>query len=280
MRWSKKRGWNVMNKALILIPACLWVAACQPTGTPTVSVTLETPVEPKQLATVYMSPTPNAAEMEATRLASRPTPTEPLPTALPSATPYIGVFLGEADTGSEEEGLPIVNPALFGSAEESGFVLPTEVAVGCPVQSDAQFGESWKADPAVVQAMGCPADTAIQFNGTFQLFERGVMYWRGDNGAIWAVAPGTTGRFWFVANARPAEETPITAPEGLRVPTLGFGNVWRGVQGVQEALGFARTDEQPASFTMQAFQGGTLLLDGSSGQVFALVGNGTAYGPY
>jgi hypothetical protein len=106
------------------------------------------------------------------------------------------------------------------------------------------------------------------------------MYWRGDTGEIWAIAPGTSGRFWFVANAPPAEETPITAPEGLRVPTLGFGNVWRGVNGVREALGFARTDEQPASFTLQRFQGGTLLKDGSSGQVFALAGDGVAYGPY
>jgi hypothetical protein len=255
---------------------CLWVAACQPNAAPT-PVVLETPVEPKQLATVYMSPTPNAAELEATRLASRPTPTEALPTALPSATPYIGVFLGEAESASDES-LPIVNPALF--EDEAGFTLPTEVVASCPVQADPIFGENWRTDPAVAQAMGCPTDAAIQFDGTFQLFERGVMYWRGDNGAIWAIAPGTSGRFWFVANALPAEETPITAPEGLRVPTLGFGNVWRGVAGVRDALGFARTDEQPASFMLQPFQGGTLLIDGSSGQVFALVGDGVAYGPY
>jgi hypothetical protein len=238
---------------------------------------LETPVEPKQLATVYMSPTPNTAELDATRLASRPTATDVLPTAPPSATPYIGVFLGEAESASGEN-LPIVNPALF--EDEAGFALPTEPALSCPVQSDAIFGENWRTDAAVAQALGCPTDVAIQFEGTFQLFERGVMYWRGADGAIWAIAPGTAGRFWFVANARPAEDTPITAPEGLRVPTLGFGNVWRGVAGVQDALGFARTDEQAAAFTSQPFQGGTLLLDGSSGQVFALVGDGVAYGPY
>jgi hypothetical protein len=238
---------------------------------------LETPVEPKQLATVYMSPTPNTAEVESTRLASRPTATEVLPTALPTATPYIGVFLGEAEAASDES-LPIVNPELF--EDEAGFSLPTEPALSCPVQSDAIFGENWRSDPAVMQALGCPTDAASQFDGTFQLFERGVMYWRGDNGAIWAIAPGTSGRFWFVPNALPAEEAPITAPEGLRVPTLGFGNVWRGVTGVQDALGFARTDEQPTSFTLQPFQGGTLLLDGSSGQVFALVGDGVAHGPY
>jgi|FLYN01.1.fsa_nt_gi hypothetical protein len=261
-----------------LIPLYFLLAACQPTATPTAFVASEPAVEPKQLATVYMSPTPNAAEQEATRLASRPTPTVAPPTPLPSATPYIGVFLGEAEAASEE-GLPIVNPALF-DEEQPGFALPTAVAASCPVQSDPIFGENWSADPAVAQAMACPIEAATQFNGTVQLFERGVMYWRGDTGEIWAIAPGTSGRFWYAPNAPPAEETPISPPEGLRVPTMGFGNVWRGVSGVREALGFARTDEQPASFTIQRFQGGTLLIDGSSGQVFALVGGGTAYGPY
>jgi len=259
-----------------LIPFFL-LAACQPDATPTPAAIAEPSLEPKQLATVYISPTPNAAEQEATRTSSRPTSTSIPPTLQPSPTPYIGVFLGEAEAAGEE-GIPIVNPALF--EQDTGFELPTPIVASCPVQSDPTFGETWSADAAVAQAMACPVEAVIRFDGTFQLFERGAMYWRSDTGEIWAIAPGTNGRFWFVANPPPAEETPITAPEGLRVPTLGFGNVWRGTNGVREALGFARTDEQPTQFMFQRFQGGTLLKDGSSGQVFALAGDGVAYGPY
>jgi len=264
-------------RSLLCLIAGVVMAACQPqTATPTSS---EPVVEARLLATVYISPTPDAAQVQATQLASRPTSTAPLPTMTPSATPYIGVFLGEAESAGEGD-IPIVNPTLF--AGELGLDIPTEGALACPVQSDPVFGVNWSADPTVAQALGCPAAPSIQFNGTVQVFERGVMYWRGDTGEIWAIAPGVSGagRFWFVAQALPAEETPISAPEGLRVPTMGFGNVWRGTAGVRDALGFARTDEQPASFLLQRYEGGTLLIDGSSGQVFALVGRETAYGPY
>jgi hypothetical protein len=86
-----------------------------------------------------------------------------------------------------------------------------------------------------------------------------------------------------VAQAPPEQTWDVPVPEGLRLPTLGFGAVWRAVDGVRQTLGFARTDEQAASLTVQKFEGGTLLLDSSAGQVFALVGvgaDGIAHGPY
>jgi hypothetical protein len=255
----------------------MFIAACQPEATATPFAAVEASPGPKQLATVYMSPTPNQAEQEATRSANRPTLTVAPPTPVPTVTPYIGVFLGEAETAGDET-MPIVDPTLF--ADEQVFELPTERPIACPSQADPVFGTNWSADPAVMQALRCPTQPAITFRGTAQVFERGVMYWREDTGEIWAIAMGETGRFWFAANPPPAEETPITAPEGLRVPTLGFGNVWRGVAGVRDGLGFARTDEQPTEFSYQAFEGGALLSDGSSGQVFALVGANTAFGPF
>ena len=51
----------------------------------------------KQLATVYISPTPNVAEQQATRLASTvPVEANVLVAVVPSPTPYVGIFLGDA----------------------------------------------------------------------------------------------------------------------------------------------------------------------------------------
>jgi len=78
----------------------------------------------------------------------------------------------------------------------------------------------------------------------------------------------------------------VDAPPGLRMPISGFGAVWKAVDGVRQALGFAITEELSVSLRLQRFEGGALLLDGSAGQTFALVGlpslngEGTVYGPF
>jgi hypothetical protein len=117
-----------------------------------------------------------------------------------------------------------------------------------------------------------------------QLFESGVMYFI-PSGEIWVMAPGGVagGQYWYVPIAPPDQGWEVPPPEGLRMPTLGFGAVWKAVDGVRQTLGFARTDEQAASVSVQRFDGGALFLDSSAGQVFALIGdpdNGIAYGPF
>ncbi len=103
-------------------------------------------------------------------------------------------------------------------------------------------------------------------------------------GEIWAIAPALpAGRYWYVPLAPPPQAESISAPEGLRVPVLGFGAVWSSIPGVRDALGFARTDESAASVLVQRFLGGALIQDVSVGQTFALLGSGAsgaAYGPY
>ena len=72
----------------------------------------------------------------------------------------------------------------------------------------------------------------------------------------------------------------VTPPEGLKIPLLGFGAVWFGVDGVRDTLGFARTDEQPVKLAFQRFEGGTLFKDISSDSVFVLLPDGRAFGPF
>lgn len=254
----------------IALSACV-LAACTAAPTPTAE-SLIPAAQPKLLATVFISPTPDSLQQAATRGASTATPTVLPVSDTPQATPYIGVFLGEAnpDAGEPNYDVTLASPLS----------LPTldAPAAACSIPPDESYGTGWTAAPNVTTNLGCPIEAAASFDGTMQIFERGVMYFR-PTGEIWAVAPGAA-RYWYVTAAPPVEVGEIIAPEGLRAPVLGFGAVWRGVEGVEAALGFARTGEEAAQITLQRFQGGSLLRDRASGQVFILYADGTLSGPY
>jgi hypothetical protein len=249
------------------------ISACQP-ATPG-AVESASAVQAKLLATVFMSPTPNEAEQQATRLANRPTLNAPTLTPAPSATVYVGIFLEGESSGDED--MPFMNPNL---ALE---VNATPIGAECPIPIDEIFGTGWMQNGSARQALGCPVEVVIPFVGSVQVFERGVMYYQ-PNGTMWAIAPGGAmgGHYWALAQLLPPvdEQNQITPPEGLFAPILGFGAMWYGVSGIRDALGFATTQESSANIAYQRFEGGTLVNDGSSGQVFILVGGNQAYGPY
>lgn len=251
------------------------LAACQPgesmPAAPTPAV-----LEVKQLATVYISPTPAESELQATRRAFTATPSPPAVQPTPTATPYIGIFIGEV---LDDEG-PVFGPEQLAAPITPDFPatrLPT-----CTIPPDAIFGVSWGQDAEVPFRLGCPIQITAQFRGTTQVFERGAMYWRGDTGEIWAIATSGpfAGRYWTVQQSADENNADILVPEGLRVPVRGFGGLWRSVPEVRDALGFARTDEQELAMQSQRFESGLLLLDSSAGLVFALIVDGTAYGPF
>jgi hypothetical protein len=256
---------------LFLIAAC---DAFSSTPTPT---DIAPTVISKFIATVHISPTPNDAEQQATQFAQRSTPTAIPITLTPSPTIYIGVFLGEAE---ELDDGPIPTPALLQRPTDE---TPTfnEVLATCPREPDEMFGTLWLTDENATETIGCPASDVIEYAGSTQIFERGVMYFNPD-GVVYVVS-AESGQFWIVNQIPAVEADEISAPEGLRVPTFGFGAVWRSVPGIRETLGFARTDEQTTTFAVQPMQGGILLLDDNAGQVFVLMGNsanGTVYGPF
>lgn len=252
--------------ALLLI-----LAACAP-PTPTPSDG-PTPAIVKLLATVFISPTPDEAQLAATRAAAPPSATPPPAAASPSPTVYVGVFLGAVE--SVDEG-PVINPALL---QAPTAFIPATAASGCPAQADPLFGADWRADSLLVAALGCPVELVGSFTGTMQVFERGVMYGRPNGGEQWAVAPRSE-RFWYLPLALAPSPNAITPPPGLLPPAPAFSGMWQAALGLSDALGFARLEEQQASISTQRFQGGILLADGSSGQVFMLLADGSAHGPY
>jgi hypothetical protein len=264
---------------LLLLFAAYCLAACSSLGA-TQTAALSTPiVQPKLLATLFMSPTPNDQEREATRLAVRSEAPTPLPTRTPAPTAYVGVFVGES--GGSESGISFTDAQLLEGTLSSG--LPTLGASSCPYPVDPIFGTTWATNTSASTELGCAGEPSTPYIGTQQIFEHGVMYWI-PSGEIWSVAPGgaADGRFWYVPQAPGDEGWTVPAPEGLRMPVQGFGAVWKSVDGVRETLGFARTDEQSTSLAIQRFDGGALIRDETAGQTFVLVGRdtGIAYGPY
>lgn len=89
-----------MRRAVFLLLIALAACSSSLGGSENPTPTPVTPV--KLLATVFVSPTPNAGEREATRLA-QPAPTStPVPTQIPPPTVYVGTFLGAgAPDGSD-----------------------------------------------------------------------------------------------------------------------------------------------------------------------------------
>jgi hypothetical protein len=242
---------------------CAALAPVTPTAAPVV----------RPLVTVALSPTPDAIQQTATHGAITPTAPPPTATTVPSATPYIGIFIGEA--AAADPSVVISTPLLA----ESGSNARTRC--GVPIMAD--FLPIWDAETRVAERLGCPIQTDYTFLGEVQLFEHGVMYRQPGIGAIFAIRypeVGDLGRYFYAENPPPFTTEGITAPAGMLVPDDALGSAWMAVAGLRDALGYAITDMQPNQIAVQRFNNGTALVDRSSGQAFALITDGLFYGPY
>jgi hypothetical protein len=245
--------------------------------TPTADVPLPTAVAiVKPLATAVVSPTPNPEQISATRLAASPTPLPSTPTPIPSPTAYVGVFIGQAEQalGFQAFTQPLFAPDIVG-------LEPTADARRCGRPIDGRYLAVWRTNRIVNERLGCPIQEAFGFFGKLQVFEQGVMYYQPDIRAVWAVLPqGNSGRFFYLESPPPLS-APITAPnDSLIAPSGDFGSLWSLVPELSARMGFGITPEQDVALAIQRFDSGTFLLDASSGQAFALVVDGTAYGPF
>lgn len=264
--------------ALALLMLVLTLAACTPAPEDTAP-----PADPagfmRRLATVVLPPTPDDAQRRATQIAARPSATFQAPTLAITPTIYIGTFLGAEP---DEPSLPVVDPALF----QGTLGAPTPVApelAACSQPADPAFGEAWAAQPSLTAQVGCPTEAAIQAQGSAQAFERGLMLFL-PSGDIWAMQTGAAGGpYWHITSAPADQPWDTSAPDGLRIPALGFGAYWKSSTAVRDALGFARADEAGGAMMLQRFERGILLRDGVSGRTWVLVGSpnsGVAFGPF
>lgn len=262
-----------MNRITLLLLLTLFLTACD--AAPTVITATGEP--PRVLATVFLSATPDAAQRESTRLAQAPSPTVQ-PTRPPSSpTPYVGVFIGEADLNAGS-----VIPFAFEPPTPEPTQPPVVLSRTCTIPTDAVFADVLNALPTVARAMGCPIQQLFGFDAQVQTFERGVIYRHNLTGELWAVAPGGRGEgaYWYVAAAPLPGPVMTPPPQGLRVPEDDFGALWSGVPEVSRALGFANTAVENGQVQIQRFDGGSLLRDALTGTIFVLFTDGSAQGPF
>ncbi len=256
----------------MLLVGCTGTA---PNGTPTAQAVV------KVLATVEISATPNVEEQAATRAASSPTPLPPTATIIPSETPYIGVFIGEAEP---PEGFAVIDAPFFGDSNIAA--EPTADAGICNIPIDAAFVEIWEETPIVRRRMGCPIQGGFGFFGSLQVFESGVMYFYPEINAVWAILRSTQaqrpaeGRFEYLENPPQGSLTGVPTNPPLLLPDDIFADMWLAVPDLRGDIGYALSEIEEASMGLQRFDNGTFLYDATSEQVYALVIDGTVLGPY
>jgi len=269
---------RILNITRGIIPIILLVfvtilTACETIYVPPQTApTLTSPPIIRQLATPAPTNTLDAVAMVSTQQANAPTPIRTA-TPTPTITPYVGVFLGEV-----VEELNIPNAA--------DFVIPAtpinSIPLICGFEVDPVFGDEW--EDSHKNDLKCPIQERFGFNGRGQIFEGGAMYLRIETNEVWAISPGEgtfSGAYWYEGQPNPSVVPgAIVAPAGRFIPSGYLGSVWASLVPVQQALGLGLLPEGDAPVNVQRFDGGSLFLDVSAGQVFVLLLDGKAYGPY
>lgn len=261
---------------LAWVMLALLVAACDTAATDTVLTPSATPA--RLLATAFISPTPNPEQVRATQLAITPTFAQPTMTVQPSPSPFVGVFIGEAQR--EDSSVHVEEP--FFAPDISVFAQPTANANRCGIVVDRAYVTAWQTTADVNRELGCPIQAAFGFFGTVQVFEHGVMYRRDDTREIWAItSDGQQGTYNYMENPPQVEIQGMSAPNGLLPPQGDFAVMWLNVQGLRDRMGYARTEAlSDVALGTQRFTTGTFLLDANSGQSYALTNDGRVFGPF
>lgn len=242
------------------------------------------PTTPTEVARVRLIATVGPTATVDATLAAPTVPAATLPpTATPEPTAYIGQFLGEAP--------PAPDLSVIGPSEPLVVTTPGEGVnpLNCAIVPDAVFGAAWTNDARAFNGLRCPIQVSFGFESLSQVFESGVMYWREATNEVWAISPGglaVNGEHWSLTQPPIAEQAAVAATLGVEVaegrflPEGALLGVWAGVPEAQSALGFALTPLQTVPVNLQRFEGGSLLLDVEAGQVFVLLVDGTAFGPF
>ncbi|MBX3065360.1 MAG: hypothetical protein KF726_20460 [Anaerolineae bacterium] len=296
-----------MIKRLLFLALILLISGCNgaaPTADPNDPILTGVDALPKQLATIYLSPTPEQLELQATQLQSTlqnqlPTATLAPATYTPTLPPHVGVFLGEATfeagdvlnkkpigtpssrglPGSIQPGIPVSVPTVVVSNPGVNLPPATGITTGnCTIPAAPQFANP--AQNALIRGqLGCPVTGEINVTLVIQPFQKGFMIWR-DTRQIYALSfaaiqsGAASDTLWISpdswAEGQPESDGSFVPPAGLLQPVRGFGLVWRTNQQIRDALGWATSGEQPYQGIWQDFERGWMMTS-ADGRVFALI---------
>lgn len=182
----------------------------------------------------------------------------------PSATPTLKPTeepeqTTESTAEPETTVKPTVKPTAEPAATQKPTLTPTESS--CAVAVDLSLNEMYALAGGYAK-LGCAIAAAAEERWGVQLYERGWMFWRGPEKAIYValVDLSYTVRADTWNESMSERSCDIRAPEGLQQPKRGFGLVWCNEEGTRAALGFAQAEEVGAQVVVQRFTGGMIAL--------------------
>jgi hypothetical protein len=217
----------------------------------------------KSLATAELSPTPMGSPAPPNLLPTTPAPTLPLPTVVVLDQPTLPIM--------------VVGP----SPTPANVVTPVPTQLSCTAAPPLPFAAIWQNITQAQALMRCPAGSPEHINGVWQVFERGVMFWRESDHSIFiisdlAIRQGqTTDKWWRMADTwqsgEPENDPSLQPPVGMRQPVRGFGKVWRNNGFVREAVGWAAGDEIQTASQWLTFEGGWMMAGPGDTPVYVMV---------
>jgi hypothetical protein len=212
----------------------------------------------KSLATLELSATPQPTATFANVAPPSAQPTLPLPTVVVLRQPT-----------------QPVGPAL-----PPGGVTLTPVELACAAEPPLPFAAIWANIPQAKSMMRCPQGSPQSYNGVWQNFERGAMFWRETDRTIFVISDSATrqgqptDKWWHMADTwadgEPESDAGLAPPPGYQQPVRGFGKVWRSNGFVRQAIGWASSGELPITVQWQTFDGGWMMTGPGGGPVYVM----------
>ena len=214
----------------------------------------------KTLATLELSPTPQPSATYANAAPPPALPTLPLPTVvvLRQPTQPLGQAPPPADAASTATPSPLT----------------------CPAQPQLPFAAIWTNIAQAKSMMRCPQGDPLTYNGVWQDFEHGAMFWRDSDKSIFVISDAATrqgqptDKWWHMpdtwVDGEAVSDPSLQPPAGLKQPVRGFGKVWRANGFVREGIGWATADEVSATIQWQNFDGGWMMTGPNGSPVYVM----------
>ena len=187
---------------------------------------------------------------------------------------WFGTSNGAAHVEPETLDLgPVVRPAL---AAPTAIPRMQATATPCALRPADPFATVYM-DRAVAGKLHCPTAGARSSKSAYQPFERGLMFWRAHEQAVYVLdAGGGWIRYpdaWD--DTQPQANPDLVPPAGLLQPVRGFGKVWRErLGGPGASTGWALAEEQSFEMLYQSFVDGQMFV-GPRGEVYLLYADST-----
>ncbi len=238
--------------------------APQPTPPPSAPTT-EPPAAPV--------PTPTVAPMVAPTVQPTATPAPPAPTATTPAPPPTVAPMVAPTVQATVAPTPTTAPPTATSAPPTPTVTPKLLY---PLVGG--FGQLYERNGDVRDQLGLPTGGEARVVGAYQVFENGLMIWRGDSKTVYVLFNDQSAWYAFADSWTEGMDVGggIGPVAGQFKPKRGFGKIWREQPDVQKRLGHALSaDEFATELVVQQFERGMLLWSNAIGKplIYALYQN-------